>query len=101
MSPRLFPQLFWNFDGLFKTRWYARRIVDVTAEKRAAAVEFEIEIPFIGFRLDEKLHATVFPDFVHVVRSHAADKLVPHMKNAVNALRIIKKPRRSLRSVGA
>ena len=51
-------------------------VFDVVEQKGAAAVEFEIEIAFVGFGLHEEFDATVAADGVLIIRVDAADVAV-------------------------
>ena len=85
-----------DFGELLETAGHAFWIGDVATEVRAAAIEFKIEVAFVGFWLHEKFHATVFPDFVHVIRPLTAHVTVANVENSVNAFRIEKQARGSL-----
>ena len=84
-----------NFGGLLESAGDSLWICDVAAEKRAAAIEFKIEVAFVRFRLEKKFHATVFPNFITVSRSHAANKTITDFENAVKAVRIVEQTRES------
>jgi len=80
----------WNSYELFETAGRAFGIGDIAREKCAAAIEFKIEVTGVGFWLEEKFYATVFPDFIAVSGSHAAHKAVFDFENSVDSRRIVK-----------
>src|SRR5262252_2484285 len=76
-------------------------IHDVRAEEGSAAVELKIEVAAAGFWLRKEFHATVFPYLVEISRSHAANVLILHLKNAVYSLGVIEQPSGSARTMTA
>ena len=89
----------WNSYKLFEAAGCAFGIGDVTREKCAAAIEFKVEVACVGLGLEEKFHATVFPDFIAVSRSHAAHISVFDFENSVNSGCIVKQANLSARAM--
>lgn len=83
-------QFNWDSDELFEAAGRAFGIGDVAREKCPAAIEFEIEIAFVGFWLEEKFYASILPNFVAISGSHAPNKAVFNFKNSVDSRRIVK-----------
>jgi len=84
-----------NSDELFEAAGRSFGIRDVAREKCSAAIEFKIEIACVGFRLEEKFNTTVFPDFVAISGSHAANKLVLDFEDSMNSGRVVKQANES------
>lgn len=84
-----------QFFELFKSARSAGWISNIKAKMRAAGVHLQVEIALVRFRLDEKLHATVLPDFILKIGSHRAHISILHLENAVDAFRIVEQLRRN------
>jgi hypothetical protein len=76
--PGNFPRQFCKF---LKTVWSPFRVNDVRTEEGAAAIEFKIEVAAIGFGLRKEFDATVFPNFVEVIRANTANVAIVNLKN--------------------
>src|SRR6266571_2853974 len=80
-----FPNTSRHFCEVLKSALGSLRIHNVRAKESATAIEFEVEIAAVRLGLSEEFHATVFPDFIHIIRPHAAHVTVLDLKNTVNA----------------
>ena len=90
MNPNGASELRRDSHEFFEAAGSAFGIGDVAREKCAAAIEFKIEVAGVGLGLKEKFYATVFPDFVAVSGSHAADILVFNFENSMDSHRVVK-----------
>ena len=84
---------FANADGhlgeLLEPARDSLRVHNIGTKECAAAVELEVEIAAVRPGLREEFHATVFPDFIHIIRPHAAHVTVLDLKNTVNAFGVV------------